>query len=100
MYSFNASSERCMRVSLILVIPLTATVVAGASETTSAAVEVFAGSGAAVTGAALAEGVFATGASFLATVTGSGLLGSMLFIRIPADGFDLEVFAATASTLA
>src|SRR3954469_7337336 len=114
MYSFSASSERRMRVSLTRVTPLTATVEAGAeSETTSAAAEVFTGalfSGAEVTGvevaavvasgAELGEGVFSTGGSFLATVAGSGLLGRMLFTGTPAEGLDFEVvLAATVSTL-
>src|SRR3954462_6409037 len=104
MYSFSASSESRMRVSLTLVMPLTATVVAGPlSETTSAAALV---SGAAVTGvdiaavvatgSMLAAGVPTTGASFFATVAGSGLLGRMLLVGIPADGFVLEVFAAVS----
>src|SRR3954447_23936017 len=107
MYSFSASSERRIRVSLTFVTPLTATVVAGPlSDTTSAAAL---GSGAAVmgvelgavvaTGSILGAGVFTTGASFLATVTGSGVLGRMLFTGIPAEGFGLELFAATVSTL-
>src|SRR5438045_10743 len=112
MYSFRASSERRMRVSLTLVMPLTATVVAGASETTSAAADVFTGalgSGAGVTGveveavvvtgAASGVGAFTMGASFFASVTGAELLGRMLLTGIPADGLDLEAFAATVSTL-
>src|SRR3954470_1407051 len=110
MYSFNASSERRMRVSLTRVMPLTATVVAGASETTSAAAEVFTGalgSGTGVTGvdavvvtdAASGVGAFTMGGSFFATVTGAELLGRMLLTGIPADGLDLEAFAATVSTL-
>src|SRR5256885_7110819 len=112
MYSFRASSERRMRVSLTRVMPLTATAVAGASETTSAAAELFTGapgSGAGVTGidveavvvtgAASGAGAFTMGASFFASVTGAELLGRMLLTGIPADGFGLEVFAATVSTL-
>src|SRR4051812_49417334 len=113
MYSFNASSESRIRVSLTRVIPLTATVLAGvASETTSAAavldgaalVEVSGAtvtgvdvSAVVVTGAAAGAGVFSTGGSFLA-VTGSGLLGKMLLTGMPAEGFDFVVLAATVST--
>src|SRR5438067_13733094 len=109
MYSFNASAERRMRVSLTWVIPLTATLEAGAlSETTSAAAEVFTGAGsgtgveaaaAVATGAVSAAGAFTMGASFLVTVTGSGLLARMLLTGMPADGFDFAEFAATVSTL-
>ena len=113
MYSLSASSERRMRVSLTRVMPLTATVGAGvASDTTSAtlvlgAAEEAAGSGAAgATGAgdevvaseaALGGAAVRVGASFFATMTGSGLLGRMLLIGMPAEGLDL---AATVSTFA
>src|SRR6478752_3260907 len=114
MYSFNASSESRIRVSLTRVMPLTATVVAGvASETTSAAADVFTGallSGAAVTGVEVAAvvvsgaefgaGALSTGGSFLATVAGSGLLARMLLTGMPAEGFDFDaLLAATVSTL-
>src|SRR4051812_33728967 len=106
MYSFNASSERRMRVSLTRVMPLIATVAGELSDTTSVAA-LFAGalgSGAGVIGAVVAV-VVATeastaGASFLATAAGAGLLGRMLFTGIPADGLDLAAFAATVSALA
>src|SRR3954447_9859699 len=104
MYSFNASSERRIRVSLTRVIPLTATVFVGvASETTSAAAALvgaefggaaLAGSGAAVTGvdvsavvvtgAVVGAGALSTGGSFFASVTGSGLLARMLLTGMPA----------------
>src|SRR3954464_12845023 len=108
MYSFSASSESRMRVSLTLVTPLTATVGAAESETTSAAADGFTGSGAGVTGVEVdavvatgsGAGVFTTGASFLAIVTGSGLLGKMLLTGIPAEGFDFELLAAIVSTFA
>src|SRR5882724_13220906 len=114
MYSFNASSERRMRLSLTRVMPLTAMVVAGPpSETTSAAAAVVAGTlgseagvtgieveAAVVTGAASGAGAFTMGASFFAAVTGSGLLARMLLTGIAAEGFDRCVLAAAVSTLA
>src|SRR5438067_11638914 len=108
MYSFSASSERRMRVSLILLMPLTATVAAGEPSDTTSAAAVFTGgalgSGAGVIGAVIAvvvaTGASTTGASFFATAAGAALLGRMLFAGIPADGLDLDMFAATVSTLA
>src|SRR3954471_16675206 len=113
MYSFNASSESRIRVSLTRVIPLTATVFAGvASETTSAAavldvavlVEVSGAtvtgvevSAVVVTGAAVGAEVFSAGGSFFATVTGSGLFARMLLTGMPAEGFDFVVLTATVS---
>src|SRR5437764_9343579 len=107
MYSFSASSERRMRVSLILLTPLTATVAAGEPSDTTSAAAVFTGalgSGAGVIGAVIAvvvaTGASTTGASFFATAAGAALLGRMLFTGIPTDGLDLDMFAATVSTLA
>src|SRR5436305_13056821 len=115
MYSLSASSERRMRVSLTRVMPLTGTVVAGvASETTSATAAVLAGAGAgsgaeatgkrlaavALSGAEADAGALIAGDSFLATVTGSGLLESRLLIGTPAEGFDFCVVAATVSIFA
>src|SRR4051812_25304003 len=91
MYSFNASSERRMRLSLMRVKPLTATVLAGPLSDTTSAAAVFTGAlgsgggvtgveveAVVVTGAASGAGAFTTGASLFATVTGSGLVARML----------------------
>src|SRR5437763_70270 len=94
-----------MRVSLTRVMPLIATLAAGELSDTTSVAALFIGalgSGADLIGAEVdaATGAFTIGASFLATVTGSGLLGRMLFTGIPADGLDLDMFAATVSALA